>query len=196
MKKFLFALVGVLLAAQAFGMAWRRDPAPVTNFDLQRYLGKWYEIARFENRFESNLSHVTAEIVQDPYGKITIINRGYDTAGKNWVETESTAEFAKAPSVGELKVMFFWPFKGRYKIIALDEKDYQWAMVTARGHRYLWILSRKPTLDQKTLETLLAKARKEGYNVDKLHYTDQGMVNPPPPPPWAEPKPAPTPAAR
>lgn len=144
----------------------------VEGFELERYLGTWYEIARLDHSFQRGLSRVTAEYSLREDGRIDVVNRGYDDAKEQWRSARAVARPAGDSSVGSLKVSFFRPFWADYHIIALDKDDYQYAMVASSSRGYLWILSRTPTLDEAVLNDLLAKAAAWDYAVDELIYPE------------------------
>ena len=146
---------------------------PVTDFEPERYLGKWYEIARFDHRFERNLSNVSALYYKKNDDAIGVVNRGYNEKTGKWEEIEGTAYFTQNESVGSLKVSFFGPFYGGYHIIFLDRKSYQYAMVVGPRRSFLWILSRQKKMDPKTLSEQDAKAEQLGFDTEKLIYVDQ-----------------------
>jgi apolipoprotein D and lipocalin family protein len=146
---------------------------PVTDFEPERYLGKWYEIARLDHRFERNLSNVSAHYYKKNDNAIGVVNRGYNEKTGKWEEIEGTAFFTQNESVGSLKVSFFGPFYGGYHIIALDRKTYQYAMVVGPRLSYLWILSRQKKLDQQILTELVARAEQWGFDTEDLIYVDQ-----------------------
>jgi len=141
---------------------------PVTGFDLQRYLGTWYEVARLDHPFERGLEKITATYELRDDGGVKVINRGYDVARGEWKEALGKAYFVGSPDVGQLKVSFFGPFYGGYNIIALDQQDYRWVMICGPSRSYLWILSREPGLPPDIQESLLAKARALGFDTDQL----------------------------
>lgn len=143
---------------------------PVTGFDVNRYLGTWYEIARLDHPFERGLTHVTAQYSLREDGAIQVINRGYDPAGNTWKEVQGKAYFVNSPQVGKLKVSFFGPFYGGYNVIALDQKNYAHALVCGPSFSYLWILARTPDLDGPTLQRLVTEAKSLGFNTDTLIY--------------------------
>lgn len=147
-----------------------KEAKPVTGFELNRYLGQWYEIARLDHSFERGLSNVTANYNRRPDGGIEVINRGYDLEKRRWRTARGTAYFVGDPSIGQLKVSFFGPFYGGYNIIALDQTDYAYALVCGPNHRYLWVLSRSPKLNPPVLGSLLQRARELGFAVDELIY--------------------------
>ena len=151
-------------------------PAGVTTvdgFDLERYLGRWYEIARLDHRFERGMSHVTANYSLLPDGGVQVINRGFDMDKQSWKDAEGKAYPVGDPTVGQLKVSFFGPFYGGYNIIELDSKDYSYSLVSGPNLSYLWILSRTPELPQAVLDQLVQKAKVLGFDTDKLIYVDQ-----------------------
>ena len=141
---------------------------PVDDFALDKYLGKWYEIARLDHSFERGLSNVTAEYSLRDGGGVKVINRGFKTDADKWKEAEGKAYFIGDPSIGELKVSFFGPFYGSYNVIALDAEAYQWSLVVGPDTKYLWILSRTPELDQGIIDQLLSKAGSLGFDTQKL----------------------------
>lgn len=143
----------------------------VKNLDLQRYLGKWYEIARFDHRFERGLIGVTATYSLQEDGNIKVINEGYDYVfeGKHNVAV-GKAKLTNEPGV--LKVSFFWIFYAQYRVLELDE-NYQWALVGGKTSKYLWILSRTPQIDDQTKGLILKKAEKRGYDTSKLIWVKQ-----------------------
>lgn len=144
----------------------------VRDFEVDRYLGKWYEIARLDHRFERGLSRVTAEYSRRDDGGIRVLNRGYDTEKGAWDEAEGKAYFVADPDIGQLKVSFFGPFYGAYNIVALDHENYQWSMVVGPDTSYFWILARSPDLDSAILERLLAQAAELGVETSKLIYPE------------------------
>jgi len=144
------------------------DKTVVKEFDINQYLGTWYEIARFDHRFERGLVGVTANYSIRNDGKIKVINSGFKQTldGK---KSEATGK-AKIPDPGtpsKLKVSFFWFFYGDYFILELDQ-NYQWAVVGSSSDNYLWILSRSPQMDEILFQQIVANLVKRGYDVNKL----------------------------
>jgi apolipoprotein D and lipocalin family protein len=140
----------------------------VPAIDLNRYAGKWYELARLPNRFERNCSSdITANYALRPDGKIDVRNACKQANGKV-KESKGTAKVAdkKGPN-SKLKVTFFWPFAGDYWILDLDPQ-YQWVLVGVPTRKYLWILSRSANLDAKTYEQIVAKAQSLGFDTSQL----------------------------
>ena len=144
----------------------------VDNFNANRYLGTWYEIARLENSFETGLEQISAQYSQREDGGLRVLNRGYDPVKKHWEEAEGKAFLIGKPTEGRLKVSFFGPFYGAYNIISLDE-DYGYALVSGPDLSYLWILSRTPKLPDSVLEKLVSKAKSYGFDTDKLIFVKQ-----------------------
>ena len=141
---------------------------PVTGFEVDRYTGKWYEIARLDHPFERGLSNVTAHYSLREYGDLRVINRGYNESEGRWEEAEGRAKFTESPGTGSLKVSFFGPFYGGYNIIDLDREGYRYALVAGNDRTYLWILSRSPELEAGVRTSLMQKAEALGFAVDEL----------------------------
>ena len=145
---------------------------PVTGFESERYLGTWYEIARFDHSFEDGLSRVTATYSKREDGGIRVLNKGYDAATGEWDEAEGKAYFVSDETTGHLKVSFFGPFYASYVIAELDKDNYQYSLVTGPDRSYLWILARQPTLSQDVLDELLSNAKSLGYATDEFIWVD------------------------
>ncbi|MGZ3945310.1 MAG: lipocalin family protein [Mucilaginibacter sp.] len=141
-------------------------------FQKEKYLGTWYEIARFDFRFEKGLSHVTANYSVNSPGVIRVDNKGYEDANKRWKESIGKAKFVESEDVARLKVSFFGPFYGGYNVIALDDQ-YRYALVAGNDLNYLWILSREKTIPESVKDDYLAKAKSLGYDTSKLIWTKQ-----------------------
>ncbi|NCD42938.1 MAG: hypothetical protein EOL88_12715, partial [Bacteroidia bacterium] len=135
----------------------------VTPFHKTKYLGKWYEIARLDFRFERNLNNTTANYSLNKNGTIKVDNQGYNYKEKEWVQAIGKAKFSGDENVAMLKVSFFGPFYSGYNVIALDE-DYQFALVAGESLKYLWILSRNPTIPEDIKQKYLKIAESIGYN--------------------------------
>jgi len=151
-----------------------KDVKVVNNFDSQRYLGTWYEIARLDHRFERGLEQVTANYSPREDGGLKVINRGFNTQKQQWQESTGKAYFIGSPQVAALKVSFFGPFYGGYNVIELDA-DYRYALVCGPNRDYLWILSRTPELDAATRDRLLQTAKNNGFAIDKLIWVKQSQ---------------------
>lgn len=148
---------------------------PVKEFDLQRYLGTWYEIARLDHRFERGLSQVTANYSLRDDGSVKVINRGFSDSNQDFKEAVGTAKFVNDPSIGHLKVSFFGPFYGSYIVVNLAD-DYSSAMVAGPNRNYLWILSRESTLEASRLEELISLAMSFGYETSELILPDHSLA--------------------
>jgi apolipoprotein D and lipocalin family protein len=151
---------------------------PVKGFELDRYLGTWYEIARLDHPFERGLENITATYGLRDDGGVRVLNRGFDVSAGTWREAEGKAYFIGSPDVGRLKVSFFGPFYGSYNIMALDQEGYRWAMISGPDTDYLWILSRDPVLPEGVLDRLLALAADRGFDTGKLIYVQHKPPQP------------------
>ena len=154
-----------------------KNATAVTNFDVNRYLGSWYEIARFDYRFEKNLDNVAAQYSLNDNGTIKVLNSGYNFKSNEWKSTTGIAKFKKDKSIAEIKVSFFRPFYSGYNVIAID-KDYKYALVAGRDLSYLWILSREEIIPENIKKEYLALAQKIGYETDKLVWVKHEKSNP------------------
>ena len=173
--KFLYAIP--MVAALMAHSSCRADKdihintSTVKQLNIPRFMGKWYEIARYEHSFEKGMTHVTAEYSLMEDGKIKVINRGI----KNGKPKEIIGK-AKQPDPkeypGQLKVSFFLWFYADYYILELD-KDYQYALIGSSTDKYLWILSRTPELPEPILDKLLENIKRRGYDLSKLVFVDQ-----------------------
>jgi apolipoprotein D and lipocalin family protein len=145
---------------------------PVRGFELERYLGTWYEIARLDHRFERGLSRVTATYSLREDGGVRVVNRGFNADEGEWEEAEGKAYVVDDPTVGQLKVSFFGPFYGGYNVIELDQADYRYALVAGPTRSYLWILAREPSLDPEILDGLRKQAGRLGFDTGDLIYVE------------------------
>jgi apolipoprotein D and lipocalin family protein len=140
----------------------------VKNVKLGKYLGTWYEIARFDHSFERGLEGVTATYTLRPDGKIDVLNQGCkNTLNGKHSMAKGIAKIPNPAEPGKLKVAFFLFFYAAYNILELDE-NYQWALIGSSSDKYLWILSRTPQMNPETYAMLLKKAKERGYDVSKL----------------------------
>ncbi|MHB9056068.1 MAG: lipocalin family protein [Paludibacteraceae bacterium] len=143
----------------------------VNNFEKDKYLGKWYEIARFDFRFERNMNNTTANYSVNEDGTIKVLNRGYNYKKQEWKEAIGKAKFVENSSMAMLKVSFFGPFYAGYNVIALD-KDYQYALISGQNLKYLWILSRQMTIPENIKKEYLKIASDLGFNVENLIWVE------------------------
>lgn len=145
---------------------------PVDNFDLNKYLGTWYEIARLDHSFERGLVSVSAEYTLRNDGGVSVVNRGYDPLKKQWKKASGRAYFVNSINQGFLKVSFFGPFYGSYIIFDLDTRDYQYALVSGPDKSYLWILARSFQIDESIIKKLVNKAKSKGFQTSDLIFVD------------------------
>ena len=165
----------LLAAVLSLGACSTAPPAGVTvvtPFDLSRYEGKWYEIARLDHSFERDLSDVSASYKQQADGSVQVINRGFDKERGEWKQAIGRALFTGEPQRASLKVSFFGPFYGGYHVIALDPQ-YRWSMVIGPDRDYLWILARDKQLTPEVRAQLLEQARSLGIAVERLIWVGQ-----------------------
>jgi apolipoprotein D and lipocalin family protein len=148
----------------------------VNNFDKAKYLGKWFEIARLDYKWEKNLNNVTAEYSLKDDGTIKVDNRGYNVKKDKWEESIGKAKFVKKDNVGMLKVSFFGPFYSGYNVIAVDP-DYKYALVAGESLKYMWILSRETTIPESVKADYLIKAQEIGYTVTDLVWVEHNKAN-------------------
>jgi apolipoprotein D and lipocalin family protein len=140
----------------------------IKDLDLKRYMGTWYEIARYDHSFERGLTAVTATYELLPNGRITVWNQGYkDSPDGKLKKAKGKAKQPDPSDPGKLKVAFFLFFYADYYILELDD-NYQWALVGSSSDNYLWILSRTSVLEKETMDHILSQARARGYDTDKL----------------------------
>jgi apolipoprotein D and lipocalin family protein len=148
-------------------------PAVVSSVDLNRYKGKWYEIARLPNFFERKLKCTSATYLLRDDGRITVINSGnYLSDPKKSTSSKGVAWIPDKGSPAKLKVQFFWPFSGDYWIMELD-RDYRYVLVGEPSFKYLWILAREKTMDEPTYKMLLQKAVDNGYDIKSIIRVEQ-----------------------
>ncbi|SHI19010.1 apolipoprotein D and lipocalin family protein [Ferrimonas marina] len=145
---------------------------PVESFELDRYLGTWYEIARLDHSFERGMERVTAEYQMRPDGGVRVLNRGFDTEQGDWQEAEGRAYFVGSDEVGHLKVSFFGPFFGSYVVFDL-EPEYQYAFVAGNSTDYLWLLARTPQVSASVRQRFIEQAAARGFDTDALIWVAQ-----------------------
>lgn len=168
MKKMLIGFV--LFLAGCTGIP--ENIKPVDHFELERYLGTWYEIARLDHSFERGLTRVTAEYRLRDDGGVRVLNRGYSEKDRTWKEAEGKAYFVERPDLGYLKVSFWGPFYGSYVVFELDRENYQYALVCGPDRSCLWLLARSTQMEPAVKDRLIAKAAALGFETGKLELVD------------------------
>jgi len=174
LKSFVLPVSAGILGLLIFNSCSVRIPegaSAVKNFESDRYLGKWYEIARIDFKFEKNLNNVTAEYTKKDNGYIKVDNKGYDYVKNKWKESIGEARFVQDPRIARLKVSFFKPIWSGYNVIDLDE-DYRYALVAGNSLDNLWILSREKSVPEEIKQRFLNKARSVGYDTERLIWVE------------------------
>jgi len=166
--KYLFTILTALMTLFSCSAQPKVDNSVSGELDLNRYLGSWYEIARFDHKFERGLSFCKANYSLREDGKVAVVNSGIKDGKPK--EANGKAKLTADPRV--LRVSFFGPFYGDYRIMLLDP-DYQWVLIGGSNHKYLWILARDPKLPDDVRETILAEAVRRGYDTGKLIWVEQ-----------------------
>ena len=145
----------------------------IDGFEINRYLGTWYEVARLDHRFERGLENISANYSLRTDGGVDVLNKGWDTNANEYHQALGKAYFVEQANKGMLEMSFFGPFYGAYNIIELDKKDYSYAMITGPDRSYFWILSRTKQLPAATMQSLLQKAKTLGFATDQLIFVKQ-----------------------
>ena len=145
----------------------KTDVTTVSNLVLDKYLGRWYEIARIDNRFERGISNAFAEYSLNPNGTIKVVNSGVDIKTGRMKSAVGKAKTTSVP--GLLRVSFFWIFYSDYRVLAVDE-NYNWALVGGSSSKYLWILSRTSKLSEEDMALVISEASRRGYDTNRLIY--------------------------
>lgn len=148
-----------------------KGAVPVKPFDSEKYLGKWYEIARLDFVHEKNLSHTTAHYSLNDDGSIKVVNKGYNFKKEKNEEATGKAKFVDSKNEGKLKVSFFGPFYSGYNVIALDP-EYKYALVAGKNLDYLWLLSREKSMPDAIKASYLRQASNLGYQIEDLIWVD------------------------
>ncbi|MGI6074590.1 MAG: lipocalin family protein [Fermentimonas sp.] len=173
-KKGLIALAVAGLTAATGAFLWSKyrnltpkNVEPIKDFDIDRYLGKWYEIARLDVYWERYMDNTTTEYCLNDDGTIDVKNMGYNFKKGKWQVADGSARIAGDKNIGVLEVKFFGPFYSGYNVIAI-EGDYEHALVIGRSTKYCWILSREASITESVRTKLVSKAMECGVDVDKL----------------------------
>lgn len=167
----LFSVLTIISLSGCLGVP--QSVKPVSEFELERYLGKWYEIARLDHSFERGLDQVYAEYTLREDGGIKVTNRGFSTEKNQWKEAEGKAYFVSDESTGYLKVSFFGPFYGSYVIFELDKEGYHYAYVCGPNTSYLWLLSRTPVVDDGVISRFIEDSKELGFDTENLIFVKQ-----------------------
>jgi apolipoprotein D and lipocalin family protein len=167
------ALSAILVAILGGCLGMPEGVRPVAGFELERYLGKWYEIARLDHSFERGLSRVTAEYSLREDGGVRVVNRGYSADTGEWDQAEGKAYFVEDDNTGYLKVSFFGPFYGAYVVFELDHDGYEYAFISGPSRSYLWLLARTPEVSEELRQRFVERAAALGFDTDALIFVDQ-----------------------
>lgn len=144
------------------------DNSVVSSLDVNRYLGKWYEVARFNHKFERDMDQCTAVYLLQENGTIKVVNQGM----RNGKLKTAVGKAKLTDTPGLLRVSFFGPFYSDYRVMMLDP-NYSYALVGSNANHYLWILARTPQLENNTRNQIIREAQRRGYNTDHLIWVDQ-----------------------
>ena len=170
MKHFLISGIISSVAVALTGCATTSDIAAVRDFDPDRYMGTWYEIARLPQYFERDMDEVKAQYTLNDAGTVRVVNSGVKNGEPKSITGKAKLKHPDAkPQTGELRVSFFWPFYSDYRVIELAP-DYSHAVVTGGSRDYLWVLARRPTMDKAQLDGILSRAKALGFETDKLEF--------------------------
>lgn len=148
----------------------------VQEFEAERYLGRWYEIARLDHSFERGLKNVTAEYAWREDGSVRVFNRGYDTEDQEWSEIEGKASFVGPQDEAHLKVSFFGPFYASYVVFELERENYEYAFVSGFNRDYLWLLARTPTVSDALRSQFVERAAALGFDTEALIWVEHSPV--------------------
>jgi apolipoprotein D and lipocalin family protein len=173
-KWLIAAGAGIVAGATAAYLLWPKKDVPgkatvVQPFDMNRYLGKWYEIARLPNKPEEHVQALTETYTRRKDGMIGVLTRAFDTQKRRWVKATGKIKLAAKQNLGKLKVSYFGPFYFTYNILDIDE-DYRYALASGSNLDQLWLLSRERTMPEVIRERFLNHARGVGFNIDKLEW--------------------------
>jgi len=164
-------VLACLILSGCLGMP--KGISPVENFDLDKYLGRWFEIARLDHSFERGLEKVTADYSLRDDGGVAVKNRGFSPEDKEWREAIGKAYFVNSPDEGYLKVSFFGPFYGSYVVFDIDKEGYQYAFVSGPDLSYLWLLARSPEVSDDVMAAFIDRASALGFDTGNLILVNQ-----------------------
>lgn len=171
MKKSIILILLVFILVLSSCMMMPKNIKAVENFNLDKYLGKWYEIARMDFVYEKNLNNTTAEYSLNDDGSVKVVNKGFDTVKQEWKVANGKAKFRANTDVGELKVSFFGPFYSGYNVVALSD-DYAHALIFGASLKYMWLLSRTPDIPDSVKKHFLNIASQTGYRIENLVWVE------------------------
>ena len=167
-KHSLYALIVFTIIIGLYSCATiPKNAKAVNSFDKEKYLGKWYEIARFDFKFEKNLDNTTAEYSLNENGSVKVENNGYNTIKNEWKQAIGKAKFVGDDKTAMLKDSFFGPFYSGYNVIAIDE-NYKYALIAGANLNYLWILSRETNIPENIKAEYLTLAESIGFETSNL----------------------------
>ncbi|CAA0081575.1 Outer membrane lipoprotein Blc [Zhongshania aliphaticivorans] len=164
-------LIGSLSALLVGCMGMPESVSPVQNFEIDQFLGKWYEIARLDHSFERGMSQVSAEYSLRDDGGVKVLNKGYKAENQEWKEAEGKAYFVGSQNEGYLKVSFFGPFYSSYVVYELEE-NYQYAFVSGANTDYLWLLSRSPEISAEVRQKFIEMSADKGFDTESVIWVD------------------------
>ena len=168
--RILTVIIAIMGLTACLGMP--EKVTPIKSFELSRYLGKWYEIARLDHSFERGLEKVSAEYSLMDDGGVSVLNRGYSLEDAKWKEANGKAYFVNDSDEGYLKVSFFGPFYGSYVIFEIERENYEYAFVSGPNKSYLWLLARTPDLTKNKIEKFIKRSEELGFNTDDLIFVN------------------------
>ncbi len=168
--RILLIMVMSLMLTACFGMP--ENVTPVKNFEVDRYLGKWYEIARLDHSFERGLNNISAEYTMRDDGGIAVVNRGYSVEDGQWETAEGKAYFVNDKDEAYLKVSFFGPFYGSYVVFELEQDNYDYAFISGPNTSYLWLLSRTPDVAQSVIDDFITMSQERGFDTSELIFVN------------------------
>lgn len=168
--KLVTVLIAVLALTGCLGMP--EKVTPMKSFELNRYLGKWYEVARLDHPFERGLEKISAEYFLRDDGGVSVVNRGYSSKDGKWKGAKGKAYFVNDQNEGHLKVSFFGPFYGSYVIFDLDKENYEYAFVSGPDTSYLWLLARQPHPQQEVIDKFRKRSEELGFETDDLIFVN------------------------
>ncbi|MDG2090480.1 MAG: lipocalin family protein [Gammaproteobacteria bacterium] len=173
MKGIGFILCGVLILSSCTGIP--EGIQPITHFEIEKYLGQWYEIARLDHSFERGMAGVTATYSMREDGGIKVLNEGFLANENFWDQAEGKAYFISQGDVAHLKVSFFGPFYGSYIVFQLGD-NYDYAFVTSTNKSYLWFLSREAEINESLKQEFIELVTGLDYKIDELIWVDHNIV--------------------